>query len=609
MIQAQIDSVLTGGDILFIVPPFATAKHAVLGVHLLQTIARQQGLKADILYLNALLAAVIGNERFETISISPFETLWRMEHERLFARSAYGLPPLGHAAEACLNETASLYGAADDRPPQFYGASPLDLDELRRLEALCAEFIAEAVEAIAAQRYAIVGCTARTGQTNCSVALLNGIKRRRPDTVTIIGGTHCKGRLAQGIASLSQSIDYVFSGESEAAFSEFLRQYAAGTLPEERVIPGSPLPDLDALPLPDYADFFEQTARFRGEEALRETAASYETSRGCWWGAREGCHFCGEHEPARQKSPRIVLRDLAQMRQDSRINAIYMCDIAMPLSYHREVVPNFENSAGELQIHYQAKANLSLRDLINLKQAHIAQFTIGIEALSSGLLAVMHKGTASRDNLQLLRYARSLGIHLSWLLLWGFPGDACEDYQETLDLLPLIRHLQPPLSLLHLILTRFSRYVEQPQKFNVSHLRPWHVYHTIYPAWADWENLAYWFVGEYPCEAHEHPQLIERIADEVARWNAEWERAYLVMIPFDAGYMIFDRRNADAPRQFVVDAERADGIMRLARYAATEPQQWAVRERLGVARDGWYLPLVTASPELLLQFEEAQQLP
>ena len=604
MIQAQIDAALTGGDILLIVPPFATAKHSVLGVHLLQALARQQGFQTDILYLNALLAAIMGIERFEKISISPFETLWRMEHERLFARSAYGLPPLGHAAEECLNETASLYGSADDRPPVFYGAPPLDLNELLQFEALCTEFVAEAVEAIAARRYAIVGCTARTGQTNCSVALLNGIKRRQPGVITMIGGTHCKGRLAQGIASLSRSIDYVFSGESETAFSEFLRQYAAGTLPEERVIPGTPLPDLDALPLPDYADFFEQTTRFLGEEALRETAASYETSRGCWWGAREGCHFCGEHEPARQKSPRIVLQDLEQMRQNPRISGVYMCDIAMPLSYHREVVPNFDNRPGELQIHYQAKANLSLRDLINLKQANIAQFTIGIEALSSGLLTAMHKGTASRDNLQLLRYGRSLGLHLSWLLLWGFPGDTRADYQETLDLLPLIRHFQPPLALLHLILTRFSRYVEQPQEFGVSSLRPWRVYHAIYPEWADMENVAYWFVGEYPCCAHEHPQLIERIAEEVARWNAEWERAYLVMIPFDAGYMIFDRRNASEIRQFAVEPENAEEIMRMARYAATEPQQWAVRERLGVARDGWYIPFVTASPELLLQFEE-----
>ena len=35
----------------------------------------------------------------------------------------------------------------------------------------------------------------------------------------------------------------------------------------------------------------------------------------------------------------------------------------------------------------------------------------------------MKKGVGARQNLVLLRSARSLGMDVRWNLLWGFPGD------------------------------------------------------------------------------------------------------------------------------------------------------------------------------------------
>jgi hypothetical protein len=39
-------------------------------------------------------------------------------------------------------------------------------------------------------------------------------------------------------------------------------------------------------------------------------------------------------------------------------------------------------------------------------------------------------------------------------------------------------------------------------------------------------------------------------------------------------------------------------------YLESEAHQWAVAQKLGVILDNWYVPLVTASPQLLLEFEE-----
>ena len=600
-LQTQIHSVLQGGDILFIVPPFATAKNSVLGVHLLQALAVERGYKAEVLYLNILLASIMGMDAFEEIAVSPFESLWRMTQERLFARSAYELPPFGKSPECCRDEARSVAGSEQYRP-LLYESADFDLEQYLRLEQLCHDFVQEAVPALASLGYPLLGCTARMGQTNCSIALLNGVKKLCPETITFIGGSNCKGELAEGIASLSQSVDFIFSGDSESSFVDFLTGWANGKLPSKRVISGRECRDLDSLPLPDYSDFSRQMEAFFGPEALEESAVSYESSRGCWWGTKQGCFFCSERESFRQKSPAKVLEDLGgRMREQSK--GIYMCDIAMPLSYRKEVFPQLLAEQAPPKIQYQAKVNFSLRDLIALKRSGVEQFTVGIEALSTGLLSLMNKGATAGDNLQLLRHARSLGIYISWLLLWGFPGDRSEHYRQTLKLLPLIHHLQPPITCRHLILARFSPYFERAPEFRITNIRPWAVYDMIYPEGADLENLAQWFVGDYPCEAHEEPELIRAIAAEVERWKRLWRNTHLVLLPFNESYMILDNRDVEGKQQHLLEPARANAVMTAGPLDESEHQRWAIEQKLGVALDSRYIPLVTAAPELLLQFE------
>ncbi len=89
-----VSSVLGKGDILLIVSPFVTGRTPVLGSSILQTVAGEHGF--DILHLNLLTAALMGDDKYESIC---FGQPNRMLGERLFARSAYGIPPPGKQAE------------------------------------------------------------------------------------------------------------------------------------------------------------------------------------------------------------------------------------------------------------------------------------------------------------------------------------------------------------------------------------------------------------------------------------------------------------------------------------------------------------------------------
>ena len=586
-----------------IVPPITTFKGPLMGVHILHALAVEMGYKTDILYLNVLLTPEIGAERFDYLSYRPFEIFYSMFNERLFARSAHGLPPMGKTPEACTDELSSVSGGGDHQT-MFHTSADFDLEAFLEMESICYDFLQAAIPVIASLDYKIVGCTQREGQTNCSTALLKGIKALRPGIVTITGGSNCKGELAEGIASLSDAVDYIFEGESESAFVSFLENYSAGQLPSRRIIPGEFVKDLDTLPMPDYTPFIEQTKKFRGEDALKKTSLIYETSRGCWWSARKGCRFCSEDIPFRQKKPGESAAAFKELCRRYRPEGIYMSDISMPLSYNKEVFPALMEEEKRPVVYYQARTDLTPSDLLRLKEARIEQFTVGIEALSSGLLELMNKGVTPRQNLNFLRYARSIGLYADWLLLWGFPGDKIGYYRETLELLPLIRHLQPPAAMVHHFLTRFSPYFKNPAEYGITNIRPWAVYDMIFPQWADKDKLATWFTGDYPCEAHENPGVMKAIAEEIRTWKEKWQTTRLVMIPFQDCYLVIDNRGIDGKRQLVLEYGRAKEIMTAAIYNESEHQQWAVEEKLAILDGSWFVPLVTASPGLLIRFEE-----
>jgi hypothetical protein len=76
------------------------------------------------------------------------------------------------------------------------------------------------------------------------------------------------------------------------------------------------------------------------------------------------------------------------------------------------------------------------------------------------------------------------------------------------------------------------------------------------------------------------------------------------MIPLDDYYMVYDSRGLAKDKNHVLEYSQAKEIMKYGTYTESENQEWAVEQKLGVVVDGWYVPLVTASPELLLAFAD-----
>lgn len=587
--------------IVLIVPPFHWINRPHLGVHLLQGIARRAGVEAKVIYANILYASRIGQGAYDAITNMNY---WMFAGERLFARAAYGLPPLGRDGGEQLGKSLErLRVVHDDAGKRFN----ITIGDFERLEAMVEPWVESLAESLGGSD--VIGCSSSFEQNASSVALLSAVKRVSPYTTTIIGGANCEGPMAAGILGLSDSIDCVFSGESEETFRELVEQIRDGRKLRRGIYEGRPCEALDELPIPDYSDYYDQLRAWLPGSDLAPQL-TFETSRGCWWGEKKHCTFCGlngQGMASREKSAERALGELGQLLESHPNRYVTMTDNIMPHSYWKTVIPRLPEVLPGLQVMYEQKANLTLAQVSALARAGITEIQPGIEAISTGLLKLMDKGTTAAQNIALLRYARALDISLHWNLLQGFPGDKLTFYLETLELIPLLRHLPPPMHVARIVIDRFSPYHTFPDRYGLSAIEPIPGYRDVVPPHADVDALSYHFTATYASEALAHPEVIERIEEEVKTWRELYfgsRRPELSIIEDGDAFVLIDTRGLGdtSPHQRLT---RAQASMALTQRRVTPEAQrelaWALAARIIVARDGRFVPLATASPALITE--------
>jgi len=623
MEQAPIapDMHLPPADALLVVPPFYDITTPSIAVHLLQACARAAGFRVAVLYANLRFARLIGVDTYAGIGFPRHYPPEALLGERLFARAAHadhggwdGNSP-ATSLEAAFGPTWARWMTVSRGRTEAHEA--FSASALAQIEEQAVSWIDDIAEAIAKRRYRVVGCSTMFAQTNAAIALLRTIKRLDPGVATIVGGANCEGEMAQGVASLDpkgDAVDTIFSGESEDSFVQYMRDLAEARRPPQRILNGASCTDLDALPTPDFGEYFAQLASVLPElsDDPDSLTLPYESSRGCSWGERQQCTFCGINGPSlayREKSPARVASDLVRFAADYPARRVDMADSIMPARYFHTLLPKLAQVQPGLSIGYGVRADLSLGEVLALKRAGVGTIQPGIEALSTSLLRRMRKGMHARQNIALLRYARAGGLRLLWALLWGFPGDRQEDYEQTLALLPLLHHLPPPGSFLHLSIDRFSPYFEHPDPFGLRSIAPLGSYRAVFPPSADIGKLAYHFTAEYEAGSHRCPALIEALAEGVRSWQARWrlqsDPAVVQIVPAGRSkYLLLDTRGLNGIQAMQVLGQARAAAALVPRRDVDAPEiAWALEQKVGVLLDGWYVPLATAEPELLLAFE------
>jgi ribosomal peptide maturation radical SAM protein 1 len=591
--------------VLLVLPPFAGIDRPSLGLHTLQACAAARGHDVRVLYANILFAQILGEVKYESLCYAPTSDLLG---ERIFAVAAFGTSYPGHGVQGQANLRTALRMS-----------DPVNEEELEELQRLACDFVQLLSKALAGRNLAFVGCNSTFEQTCAAVAILSSLKSLQPEITTLMGGANCEGEMARGVLSLSSAIDYVFSGESESSFLSFLDLVRSGDQPERGVIDGTPCNNLDVIPNVNYSDYYAQLSNLGQSDFLHRTGSiwlPYETSRGCWWGQKHHCTFCGINGGGmafRHKSPEAVLDQLPALLKNHPTKKVLMVDNIMPLTYFETLLPRLVQLNLGMHAFYEQKANLTIKRVKLLKDAGVAVIQPGIEALSTDLLRLMKKGVSASQNLALLRYARSVDVSVNWNLLYAFPRDEEAHYEQTLEILPSITHLSPPSGACHLSIDRFSPYFDHALDYDVRNLRPMDAYLSIFPHSVDTSKIAYHFVADYDCATRRDPTIAARIKELIASWRAMWSqsdrKAPVLAIEqiSPCTFILCDTRSQIATEHrflFISEDQARVALAGMSRDASDGLREWAIVEaRVAVELDDRVIPLATARPELIEAFE------
>ena len=622
----DIAALLPDVEVLLVVPPLATLDAPRLGVHMLQACARQAGFDVGILYANLAFAAWIGHTAYTSLTRSPATFLG----ERIFAHDAYGVDPVPHVSDEELADLRLSRMMATSGLPNARALATamrhmrqrqgrLSADALKDIECQVPAWCESVSTAIAQHAYAVVGATTMFDQTAAGIALLNRVKALRPETVTILGGANCEGVMAEGILSLPGRVDHIFSGESERTLPRFLAAVRRGERNLPRIIRGEPIPDLEALPLPDPSSFYEQRKRLLPRADMEGSAplVTYESSRGCWWAQRHPCRFCGiaGHRLAyRAKSPATVVRELKAILKRTPTRRILMVDNVAPKDRLPELMDRLAEELPGLDIRYELRTGISLREMLALRRGGVTLAQPGLETLSDALLETMGKGRSLRNNIAFLRYALVAGVRVFWNLLWAVPADTEQEYEEMIRLMPYLYHLPAPSLAYPIFVARFSPYFEDAPEYGITNLRPWNRFEDYLPAGADAFKLDYRFAADYECAAFANVDLVLRFYQAHRRWRAYWEggaaaaygRVPKLSIDCEGGdrFKLTDTRGLPHTRPVrLLDHHRAEYALVTKLADGTPEAEWAVANGLAIVRGRQLIPLATASPDLLLAFE------
>ena len=503
--------------VLLINMPFAGIAAPSQALGLVKARFRRDGIACDVRDLNVVFARMVGLEAYNTVP--QYSAL--LAGEQMFAQVLFagGIPP-----------------------DQEYQADVLALvsedvqQSIRHMKSQVEPFLVHCLQSVPWASYDIIGFTTLFEQNLASLTLAYQVKRHFPNKTIVFGGANCEDVMGATLHRCFPFVDFVCTGEADDTFPELVERLSRGRSVEDlqgivyraadgtSVHTGSPsrITNLDELPFPDYDDYFRAVQAAPWPSGL-EPSILFETSRGCWWGEKAKCTFCGLNGQTlafRDKGADRALEEIQYLVARHRVRSLRSVDNIFSQSYFDDFLPRLEDLNLNVEIFYEVTPNLKREQVAALARAGVTNVQAGIENLSSHVLRLMRKGTTGLKNIEFLKACKELGVYVDWNFLFGFPGETAADYAKAYELAARITHLKSPSCVGRVRLDRFSENFDHAEKMGLSNVRPWSRYRYVYPFAPDvLEDLVYYF-------DHDHDNAIDdggylaRLSELVSQWGA-----------------------------------------------------------------------------------------
>lgn len=520
---------MSGGRVALVCMPWGSIETPSTAMGLLKRYARAAGFEAELHYLNVRFAEQIGLKVYERIAQgSYFQTEW------FFSQALFGPHGTGELHNGWRDLRADPEAQTlVDSITRGIGLSDTDCEHLAGREVPA--FIDDCVDAVDWSRYMAIGFTTTFAQSLGTLLLARRIKQRHPEVVIMMGGANVDSEMGVEMMRAFDWIDFVVHGEAEHNFAALLHAIAArdssvgipgvsarqaGTVVRgDQTLP--PMTNMNDVPAPDYTDFLAEMDRTGFRTQLPMTLW-YESSRGCWWGAKHHCTFCGLNHNGmtyRKKDAARVYDEIVDLANYSKCLRLAATDNILAPEFFAELLPRLAALDSDLQLFYEVKANLRRDQLQLMARAGIRTIQPGIESFNSRLLQLMRKGATAIQNIQLLKWCRELGIQTNYNILYGFPQEAPDDYADLPTIFRMLGHLDPPIAVGRVVIERFSPYFFDQERFQLRY-EPWSEYRYVYPAGVDLAKIAYFFRGSWADQAGDPEDYVAAAKSTHAEWAA-----------------------------------------------------------------------------------------
>jgi ribosomal peptide maturation radical SAM protein 1 len=456
-------------------------------------------------------------------------------------------------------------------------------------------------------RYDLIGFSSMFFNHPASLALAKRLKARHPRVPIAFGGANVEGPMGDATIKGCEWVDYVVDGEGELALLALARDLACGGRGEgiprlsrregDRVVlrdaAARPEPiAMSRVPPPDHDDYFRELAAC-GLEGSILPRVTFEGSRGCWWGQKQHCTFCGLNGQAmtyRSKDPETVAAEVMELHRRHKAFKLQACDNILGHDHVRTLLPALrrarEDTGADWQLFFEIKANLGAADLEALAAAGVTIIQPGIDSLSTPVLKRMRKGVTAIQNVAALKEA-SGRVHVMWGIIWGFAGEDPEDYRRMAELLPSLTHLPPATYQDPIRVDRFSPLHFDWERLGTLEPVPASYYRYTYPQPRfDLKEIAYFFESRWPAGSPDPAAYAEAlITPAVKHWQSVYARNYFAHRSGDGFLELYDSRPLRPGVAMEQRVDRLEGVDAAAYEACSAPRSLDAVARACAERD------------------------
>jgi ribosomal peptide maturation radical SAM protein 1 len=439
------------------------------------------------LQLAALKSYVEGKSAYKVDCFHPYLHLAKAIDIDTYARIARS----GWAGEALF--APLLFPEMKSRAKQLFRQSLarkdpaiVDFDELvKRVEQSMFEWLTT----IQIDGYRLLGLSVCFFQLLPSLYLAAKIKEKYSKLLIVFGGSSCAGLVGTSLFENFRQMDFLIGGEGEESLLH-LCHYLAGKEPslpadilsrDPSISTTAPVPRviLNDLPYPNFTPYFQEIRQVFPDQIFIPVLP-IEFSRGCWWNRCTFCNLNLQWPAYRVKNGDRMLAETTHLANTYACLQFAFTDNALPPQEADRFFAKISATRMDFDFFGEMRGISAQPRLKLYRRGGLRTIQVGIEALSSSLLAKMAKGTTAMDNIAAMKLSSSCSMHLEGNIITEFPGTTAEEIAETLTQLDFVLPFAP-LQAATFFLGYGSPIYSKPKDFSVQAILPHRKNQKLFP--------------------------------------------------------------------------------------------------------------------------------